>query len=89
MMLIFFFNGLAFGGLGLAAYLQFRQGSDLPLNKHLRWLAAFGFVCGVTSWIDMFMTGDISGNYLQTLSILRMVTQPLTGLLLLKFCWDI
>ena len=89
MMLIFFFNGLAFGGLGLAAYLQFRQGSDLPLNKHLRWLAAFGFVCGVTSWIDMFMTGDISGNYLQTLSILRMVTQPLTGLLLLKFGWDI
>jgi hypothetical protein len=39
MMLIFFFNGLAFGGLGLAAYLQLRQGSDLPLNKHLKWLA--------------------------------------------------
>jgi len=41
MMIIYFFNGLAFGGLGLAAYLQRRQGSDLPLNKHLKWLAAF------------------------------------------------
>jgi len=89
MMLIFFFNGLAFGGLGLAAYLQRRQGSDLPLNKHLKWLAAFGFVCGVTSWIDMFLASGSTEEYLQALGILRMVTQPLTGLLLLKFGWDI
>ncbi len=89
MMVIFFFNGLAFGGLGLAAYLQIRQGSDLPLNKHLRWLAAFGVVCGATSWIDMFISSGGSDPYLHVLNILRMVTQPLTGLLLLKFGWDI
>jgi len=73
----------------LAAYLQRRQGSDLPLNKHLKWLAAFGFVCGVTSWIDMFLTSGSTEEYLQTLKILRMIAQPLTGLLLLKFGWDI
>jgi nitrate/nitrite-specific signal transduction histidine kinase len=89
MMLIFFLNGLAFWGLGLAAYLQFRQGSDLPLNKHLGWLAAFGFVCGTTSWLDMFITSGGTAEYLQVLGILKMITQPLTGILLLKFGWDI
>ncbi len=89
MMLIYFLNGLAFWALGLAAYLQFRQGSDLPLNKHLKWLAAFGIVCGATSWIDMFMASGSSDAYLHALGILRMVTQPITGILLLKFGWDI
>jgi len=89
MMLIFFFNGLAFWGLGLAAYLQFRQGSDLPLNKHLRWLAAFGIVCGMTSWLDMFIASGGTEEYLHVLGILKMITQPLTGILLLKFGWDI
>jgi hypothetical protein len=79
MMIIYFFNGLAFGGLGLAAYLQRRQGGDLPLNKHLRWLAAFGFACGVTSWIDMFLTSGSTEEYLHALSTLRMITQPPSG----------
>jgi nitrate/nitrite-specific signal transduction histidine kinase len=89
MFLILFFNGLAFWGLGLAAYLQFRQGSDLPLNKHLGWLAAFGFACGVTSWLDMFIANGGANVYLHVLGILRMITQPLTGIFLLKFGWDI
>ncbi len=89
MILIFFLNGLAFWGLGLAAYLQFRQGSDLPLNQHLSWLAAFGFVCGITSWLDMFITSGGTVEYLHVLGILKMITQPLTGILLLKFGWDI
>jgi signal transduction histidine kinase len=88
-MIIYFFTGLAFWGLGLAAYLQQRQGSDLPLNKHLKWLAAFGFVCGVTSWIDMFLTSGGTVEYLRILTILRMITQPLSGLLLLRFGWGI
>ncbi len=62
--LIYFLSGLAFEGLGLAAYLQQRQGSDLPLNKHLIWLAAFGFVCGATSWIDMFLTSGVTQEYI-------------------------
>jgi nitrate/nitrite-specific signal transduction histidine kinase len=89
MMLIFFFNGLAFGGLGLAAYLQYRQGSDLPLNKHLGWLAAFGLVCGITSWLDMFIASGGTAAYLHVLGMVKMITQPLTGILLLKFGWDI
>lgn len=89
MMLIFFLNGLAFFGLGLAAYLQFRQGSDLPLNRHLIWLALFGFLCGATSWLDMFMASDNMQAYQTVMVITRMVTQSLTGMLLLKFGWDI
>jgi len=88
-MFIYFLTGLAFEGLGLAAYLQSRQGSDLPLNKHLKWLAAFGIVCGVTSWIDMFLTSGGTEEYLNILRLTRMIGQPLTGLLLLKFGWEI
>ena len=73
MMLIYFFSGHAFEGLGLAAFLQQRQGSDLPLNKHLKWLAAFGFVCGVTSWIDMFLTSGGTQEYLNVLNLMRMI----------------
>ena len=41
-MIINFFYGLSFGGLGLAAYLQLRRGGDFPLRTLLPWLAAFG-----------------------------------------------
>jgi hypothetical protein len=30
MMIVYFFYGLSFGGLGLAAYLQLRRGGDFP-----------------------------------------------------------
>jgi signal transduction histidine kinase len=90
MMLIFFFNGLAFGGLGLAAYLQHRQESDLPLNKHLLWLSAFGIACGLTNWADMFLASTGTEAYLvNLLTIARTILQPLSGLFLLKFGWDI
>jgi signal transduction histidine kinase len=88
-MMIYFLSGLAFEGLGLAAFLQQRQGSDLPLNKHLKWLAAFGLVCGVTNWIDMFLSSGGTQEYLNALNILRMIAQPVTGLLLLIFGWKI
>lgn len=88
-MLIFFFNGLAFGGLGLAAFLQIRQGSDLPLGRHLKWLAVFGLTCALTNWIDMFLASGGTDEYIHILTILRMITQPLTGLFLLKFGWEI
>ncbi len=90
MMLIYFFDGLAFGGLGLAAYLQLHQGSDLPLRKNLKWLAAFGFVCGLTSWIDMFLVSSgTEENLLDVLRILGMIFRPLTGVFLLRFGWGI
>ena len=89
MMIIFFLNGLSFGGLGLAAYLQLRQGVDFPLKKHLPWLAAFGFVCGATSWVEMFISSGVDNNLLRTLTFLRLILQPLTGLILLKFGWGI
>jgi signal transduction histidine kinase len=89
MMIIYFINGLCFGGLGLAAYLQLRQGGDFALKKQLPWLAAFGFVCGMTNWIDMFLASGGSEGYLRVLSGLRMISQPLSGLLLLKFGWGL
>jgi hypothetical protein len=89
MMIIFFLNGLSFGGLGLAAYLQLRQGVDFPLKKHLPWLAAFGFVCGITSWVEMFIASGVDDNIDRTLIFLRLILQPLTGLILLKFGWGI
>ncbi len=87
--MIYFLSGLAFEGLGLAAFLQQRQGSDLSLNKHLKWLAAFGLVCGVTNWIDMFLSSGGTPEYIYALNIIRMIAQPLTGLLLLIFGWEI
>jgi uncharacterized membrane protein len=88
-MIIFFLNGLTFWGLGLAAYLQMRQGVDFPLKKHLPWLAAFGFVCGTTSWVEMFMSSGVGEDVYRTLTLIRLVLQPLTGLILLKFGWGI
>ena len=89
MMIIYFLNGLSFGGLGLAAYLQMRQGGDFPIKKQLPWLAAFGFVCGATHWLNMFLVSDANSELYPILIILRMLLQPLTGLLLLKFGWGI
>lgn len=89
MVIIYFFIGLSFAGLGLAAYLRLRQGEDFALMNHLPGLAVFSFVCAVSNWIDMFLVGGVSPEYVQVLKILRMVFQPLSGLLLLKFGWGI
>ena len=88
-MVIFFLNGLFFGSLGLAAYLQIRQGTDFPLKKHLPWLAAFGFVSGATSWVEMFSMSGVGGSPNSTLAILGLILHPLTGLCLLKFGWGV
>lgn len=87
MMIIYFLYGLAFGGLGLAAYLQLRRGGDFPLRKQLPWLAAFGFACGATGWVEMFLVSGIDGSLLAFFNLSRTILQPLTGLLLLIFGW--
>jgi signal transduction histidine kinase len=89
MTVIFFLSGLFFGGLGLAAYLQLRQGSDFPLRKHLPILAAFGFACGTTYWIDMFLASQSLEDFREVLQHLRMIAHPITGVLLLRFGWRI
>lgn len=89
MIIIYFINGLAFGGLGLAAYLQLRREGDFPLKKQLPWLVAFGVTCASVSWIDMFIASGSMQEYDQIFILVRMVLQPLTGLLLLKFGWGI
>ncbi len=88
-MLFCLLNGLAFGGLGLAAYLRLRQDADLPLRKQLPWLSAFGFACGVTAWIDMFLASGSTREWHEVLTFARMILQPVTGLLLLKFGWGV
>ena len=87
MIIIYFINGLCFGGVGLAAYLQLRQGGDFALKKQLPWLAAFGFIGGAAAWVDMFLaSGSIEGIE-EILGILRVLLHLLTGLILLRFGW--
>jgi len=85
--LLYFFYGLAFEGLGLAAYLQLRREGDFPLKKELPWLAAFGFVGGAAGWVDMFLTSGALEEIANILSIVRVIVHLLTGLLLLRFGW--
>jgi len=89
MMIVYFFRGLCFGGLGLAAYLQMRQGADIPLKKQLPWLAAWGFTCGATGWVDMFLSSGSNLEIARSMSILRMILQPLSGMLLLRFGYGV
>ena len=87
MILLYFMYGLAFEGLGLAAYLQLRREGDFPLKKELPWLAAFGFVGGAAGWVDMFLTSGSMDEFSKILSILRVLLHLFTGLLLLRFGW--
>ncbi len=87
MILLHFFYGLAFEGLGLAAYLQLRREGDFPLKKELPWLAAFGFIGGAAGWVDMFLVSGSLGEIAHALSILRVTLHLLTGLLLFRFGW--
>ena len=52
-------------------------------------MAAFGFVCGANSWVEMFLSSGVDENLNRTLTLLRLILQPLTGLILLKFGWGI
>ncbi len=87
MILLYFFYGLAFEGLGLAAYLQLRREGGFPLKKELPWLASFGFVGGAAGWVDMFLASGSLEEMANILGILRVVLHLLTGLLLLRFGW--
>lgn len=86
-MLLYFLYGLAFEGLGLAAYLQLRREGDFPLKKELLWLAAFGFVGGAAGWVDMFLASGSLHEAQNILSLLRVALHLLTGLVLLRFGW--
>jgi signal transduction histidine kinase len=87
MMIIYFFNGLLFAGLGLAAYLQMRQAGDYALKKQLPWLAAFGFVAGGAGWVDMFLASGSTADIEKILNAIRLGLHLLSGLLLLRFGW--
>lgn len=85
MIIIEFLNGLAFGGLGLAAYMQYRYSGVQLFRKQLPWLAAFGFTYGATAWIDMFLISNLSQQVNEILNVLRIILQPLSGLLIFIF----
>jgi len=85
--LLYFFYGLAFEGLGLAAYLQLRREGDFPLKKELPWLAAFGFIGGAAGWVDMFLASGSLNQVSNILDLLRVAAHLLTGLLILRFGW--
>ena len=89
MIVLYFLYGLAFEGLGLAAYLQLRREGNFPLKNELPWLAAFGFVGGAAGWVDMFLASGSLLDYAEILSVLRVTLHLMTGLLLLRFGWGI
>lgn len=89
MSLLYFFYGLSFEGLGLAAYLQYRRDGDFPLKRELPWLAAFGFIGGAAGWVDMFLTDGSIGGLESILGVLRLVLHVLTGVFILRFGWGI
>jgi signal transduction histidine kinase len=89
MIILYFFYGLFFEGLGLTAWMQMRGGGDFPLRKQLPWLAAFGFTYGAAGWLDMFLVSGVTQDLSNLLTILRMILQPMSGLLLLIFGWGV
>lgn len=87
MPIIYFFYGLSFGGLGLASLLQLRHGGAFPLRRQLPWLAAFGILYAGVDWIDMFLASNLPSEVVFILQVLRMILQPVSGFLLLRFGW--
>ncbi len=87
MIYLYFLNGLSFGGLGLAALFQLRRGGNFPLRQNLPWLALYGFACGVSGWIDMFLVSNSDPQVERVLELLQTFSQPLIGLVLLIFGW--
>jgi signal transduction histidine kinase len=51
---IYFFYGLAFFAMGLAALLEVERSSELRLARSVPWLAAFGLIHGGHEWFEMF-----------------------------------
>lgn len=87
MLMMYFLYGLSFSGLGLAALLQYRRGGVLPLHRQLPSLAAFGLAYAGVGWTDMFLISGTQPEIQGVLHLLRMVLQPISGLLLLRFGW--
>ena len=88
-MIIFFFYGLFFFGFGLAALPRFRQEGEFPFNKQLAWMEVFGFATWTVGWIEMLLASGEQSDLGQASSILRILFQPVSGLLLLRFGWGI
>lgn len=89
MIAIYFFYGLAFFSLGLAASLQLHHDKNLPLRKQIPWLASFGFTYAVIAWLDMFQIYGGNPEINQTINVIKMGLQPTGGLLLLIFGWSV
>ncbi len=89
MVIIYFLDGLLFGGVGLATFLQIRRGGEFSLAKHLPWLAAFGFIAAISAWVDMFLVSETSPDTTHVLVFMGLIFQPISGVLLLIFGWQI
>jgi signal transduction histidine kinase len=85
MILIYFVNGLAFFSLGLAVALEARRTSEIPLSRHLLWLAGFGLIQSLDNWIDLSLVVSPSTPLHDLLTSSQMLLSPLAGLLLVRF----
>ena len=89
MIAVYFFYGLAFFSLGLAASLQLRHEGDLPLRGQIPWLAAFGVAYACVAWLDMVQIYGVNPQLAPVINISRIILQPTSGLLLLIFGWGV
>ena len=89
MVVVYFFYGLAFFSLGLAASLQLRRDDELSLRQQLPWLAAFGFAYAAIAWLDMFEAVAVNPEISLVINLVRIILQPVSGLLLLIFGWGV
>ena len=85
MIVVYFIYGLAFFSLGLAAFLESRHASKLPLGQQLPWLAGFGLLHSLVEWSDMFLLIIPPGLQHTILLVLRSILLPLSTLLLVRF----
>ena len=85
MIVVYFVYGLAFFSLGLAALLETRHASELPLGHQLRWLAAFGLIHALDVWCNMFATALPTGAVHEVLTGARLILLPVSAWLLVRF----
>ncbi len=83
---VMFVHGVVSFALGLAVFLELRQDSTLHLQRHLKWLAAFGISDGILMWSDMFLHACRPADpFCNELLTIRTVLLPLPGLMLIIF----
>lgn len=69
--IVYFVYGQVFFTLGIIIAFTSHRNSRLPLARHLKWLAAFGLVHGLTEWSHIFIPIQATYVSAETVTLLR------------------